>query len=628
MTAPSAIGPVAEALLGEPNRSLSNGKELRYGAHGSLSVNLAENIWYSHEDAEGGGVLDLVARETGGDKAAAADWLREHGFAEAPDLPMRPSTKSRPALGPVVEVYDYRDETGTLLFQVTRHTPKTFRQGRPDGRGGWVWNRKGVRNVPYRLPDLAKLSEGDTVFLAEGEKDVDLLWSLEIPATTNAEGAGKWHDDLCSALRGLQAVVIADNDQAGLKHAGEVMASLRRCDVKAVQLDLDELPSKGDVADWLDAGGTKTRLYELAETALRAPPDPPKASLFTAASALAGRPVPPRQWLVHGLIPDKTVTMLSGDGGTGKSLLALQLAVAAATGRHWIGREPASGTALFLSAEDDEEELHRRLDDIVTAEDLSFEQLDRLQLQSLAGEDALLAGLDNKSKALCTTPLFDTLEERMADLKPRLLVLDTPADLHSGDENVRSQARQFVGFLRGLAIRHSCAVILLAHPSLTGISSGTGASGSTAWNGSVRSRLYLERVLQDGYEPDADARVLRTMKANYGRTGGEIGLTWQHGVFVADRAEGMLDQLAGGARAERVFLKLLRLFTEQGRDVYPSTGSGYAPKIFSEHPESEGCTKRALATAMETLLGRGDIATETVGPDSKRRTRLVEGGKT
>ncbi|WP_369675560.1 AAA family ATPase, partial [Enterococcus faecium] len=95
------------------------------------------------------------------------------------------------------------------------------------------------------------------------------------------------------------------------------------------------------------------------------------------------------------------------------------------------------------------------------------------------------------------------------DERPALVGLDTLADLHSGQENDRTTARQFIGLLRGLAIRHGCAVVLLAHPSLTGMASGSGLSGSTAWNASVRSRLYLERVVQDGYEADPDRRVLR-----------------------------------------------------------------------------------------------------------------------
>lgn len=131
--------------------------------------------------------------------------------------------------------------------------------------------------------------------------------------------------------------------------------------------------------------------------------------------------------------------------------------------------------------------------------------------------------------------------------RPALLVLDTLADFFGGNENDRAQARQFIGMLRGLAIRHDCAVLLLSHPSVAGISSGVGSSGSTAWNNSVRSRLYLSRVTgEDGYEPNPDARRLAVKKSNYGRIGAEILLHWDKGVFVAEEMPTRAEHYAMG----------------------------------------------------------------------------------
>ena len=312
-------------------------------------------------------------------------------------------------------------------------------------------------------------------------------------------------------------------------------------------------------------------------------------SQFLPASSLDGQPVPPREWHVEGLIPCATVSMLCGDGGIGKSLLALQLAVAtAAGGRPWIGRPCAGGGALYFSAEDDKGEMHRRLADIVQAEALALADLDRLILRSLAGEDALLAVHNPRTNALAATPLFDELDAHLGAERPALAVLDTLADLHSGPENDRSVARQFIGLLRGLAIRHECAVLLLAHPSLAGMTSGSGSSGSTAWNASVRSRLYLERVVHGSEEADPDRRRLVVKKSNYGPLDLEIIVRWQQGTFVAEASETGFDRLAAGVKAERVFLALLRLHAEQGRRVNASGGASYAPKAFAEHPACEG----------------------------------------
>lgn len=244
-------------------------------------------------------------------------------------------------------------------------------------------------------------------------------------------------------------------------------------------------------------------------------------------SSLAGRDVPEFQWHVPGLIPTKNVTMLGGPGGTGKSLIALQLAVATAAGRRWLGRDCAAGAAVYLSAEDDAEEIHRRLDRIVKAEGIDLLDLDQLTVLPLAGEDALLLTPDPRTGVLHRTQLFRDLEALLADHPQTLVVFDTLADLHSGNENDRTIARQFIGALRGLAMHRDCAAVLLSHPSLTGKATGTGLSGSTAWDASVRSRLYLDTADQN------DHRRLTVKKANYAPSDQEIELAWREGVFVA-----------------------------------------------------------------------------------------------
>jgi RecA-family ATPase len=342
-------------------------------------------------------------------------------------------------------------------------------------------------------------------------------------------------------------------------------------------------------------------------------------SRFYSAASLDGKSVPKRQWLVDGLVPSKTVTLLSGDGGTGKSLLALQLAVAAATGTPWLGKPVQSGGVIFTSAEDDEAELHRRLADIIRAQDLSYGACERLTLRSLAGRDALLA-IEGQYK-LIESDLFKQLDNRALQDAPVCIVIDTLADVFPANENDRTKARQFIGILRKLAIQHNCAVILLAHPSLTGLNTRSGTSGSTGWNNSVRSRLYLERDMSDGYEADSRRRVLSVKKSNYGETGSTIPMIWHAGVFAIDSAVGSDKR---NTEAERVFLKLLRIFTGQGRNLNPNSGSNYAPKLMSEHPECEGVAKKALRQAMESLLSSGKICFKEEGPPSKRSKYLVE----
>lgn len=347
-----------------------------------------------------------------------------------------------------------------------------------------------------------------------------------------------------------------------------------------------------------------------------------RRSRFFPASDLSGRPVPPRLWLVQDLVPMGTVTLLGGDGGTGKSLLALQLAVSVAGGAQWLRRNIAHGGAMFISAEDDKDELHRRLVDVAAAAGLPLSDLDRLTLRSLADEDALLAQMDRGAGTLAPSPLYRDIDARIADERPALVVLDTLADMFPGNENDRAQARQFIAMLRRIAVRRECAVVLLAHPSLTGLNSGSGMSGSTAWSNSVRSRLYFERVSQDGFEANPDARVLRSMKSNHARIGVEINMAWKDGAFVVEGEETGLDRMAASSKAQRVFLKLLRTLQEQGRKVNSSSGPNYAPSVFSSHPDAEGVSRTALRGAMEILLSAGKIRIVEDGPASKRRTFL------
>jgi RecA-family ATPase len=185
--------------------------------------------------------------------------------------------------------------------------------------------------------------------------------------------------------------------------------------------------------------------------------------LFRPASDLAGRPIPARRWLVADLIPAATVTLLGGDGGTGKSTLALQLAAAAATGGRWLGREIAMpGPAMLATAEDDNAELHRRIAGIANADGLSLADLEHLHLVSLAGADALLAAPLPGKAGLAETPLFRRVEDEAQRIGAKVLILDAAADFFGGDDADQVQVRQFAGMLRGLAMRTGAAVVLVA----------------------------------------------------------------------------------------------------------------------------------------------------------------------
>lgn len=167
----------------------------------------------------------------------------------------------------IVATYPYLDEKGVLLFETVRFEPKDFRQRRPNGNGGWIWNLNGVPRVLYRLPELILAGRDKWVFIVEGEKDVETLRAIELIATTNPCGAGKFHHVDATVLHGCRICVLADNDEKGRQHAQQVAFALHGKVATLRVLDLPGLPPKGDVSDWLAAGGTAEQLMALVETA-------------------------------------------------------------------------------------------------------------------------------------------------------------------------------------------------------------------------------------------------------------------------------------------------------------------------------------------------------------------------
>lgn len=344
------------------------------------------------------------------------------------------------------------------------------------------------------------------------------------------------------------------------------------------------------------------------------------------AASFAGKPAPPRPWHVPEWIPGRQVTLFGGDGGVGKSLIAMQLSVATVTGLQWFEMTPRHGPVVYVSAEEDIDELQRRVEDIAATYGVPLADLADLHLISLAGQDAVMA-TPSKPGVIVPTAVWRGLGARVAQFKPVLIVIDTAADTYAGDENKRPEVRQFIGQLRGMSIHHDLATLLLNHPSQTGLTSGSGTSGSTAWSNSVRARLYLDRIKDDdGKEVAADFRVLTVKKSNYGPPDAELRLRWSAGCFVHDgpMAAGGLDKLAAEAKAERVFCDLLAALIGQGRDVSPKPSPSYAPAVFANHPSAAGIAKKGFAAAMERLFEAGRIRVEdTDGPKSKRFKRIV-----
>ena len=355
----------------------------------------------------------------------------------------------------------------------------------------------------------------------------------------------------------------------------------------------------------------------------RNPQSPLKPSLeILDPVAWQDRPIPERRWLVADMIPMQNVMMLSGDGGVGKSIVALQLLVACALGRQWLGRQTRPCKAFGLFCEDDADELHRRLEAICRHYDANLGDLENLQLCSRVGLENTLMEWKSAWEAGETTWLHAQIMNHMLQFGAQVGVFDSLHDVFSGDEIRRGQARQFIQGLREIAREIDGAVLITAHPSLTGRNTGTGESGSTGWNNAVRSRLYLTETEE---QTDGTERILKTMKANYGPKGGEIRLRWADGIYEEIAEEvGMLGSIKR-ANAETAFLDCLDHMRGEGREVSDRSRAGnYAPRVFETRPEATGYDKKALGRAMERLFAQNTIRVETYGNRPSRQfTRIV-----
>jgi RecA-family ATPase len=630
------IEPVARTLLGDPNPHLSTKKELRYGQHGSMSIDLDKGTYYNHEDNNGGGVLDLIKQKTGCSGADARNLLHEIGAISTNANGKSKPERSRTPPGRIVATYDYTDEEGNVLYQVVRFEPKTFRQRRPDGNGGYIWNIEGVPQVPYRLPELLQ-AEHETVVLVEGEKDVDRLANkLGFVATCNAGGAGKWHTSLCRHFKARDVFIIPDNDQAGERHAAAVATMLSPI-ARSVQIvRLPNLPPKGDVSDWIEAGGMADDLVQLlkeaqvfsgdlldhdAEGESGSPPledSPAPLSTVTPPVWRGTEPIKQR-WLASSRIPIGDVTLYSGNGGSGKTETAVQLAIAVAADLgDWLGSiVEKGGIALLLSCEEPEANIRDRIVRICNHRKIDPYAIERLHIVCPDLEETWLVSTDAQGRMTKTTLLLQ-VESWIAANRPIFVGIDSIAAVFDGEAIARRQVRAFLSMLRKIARVHETAIMLLDHPSVRGMADGSGTANSVDWRNSVRAMLHLS----DPDKDDADKRTLEVKKANYGRSGEKITLRWNGDTFGTDELGAPSPHKIAAERAvEQLVLHLLEQRNAEGRYVHMSKATGYAPKELASMAAAKGTKPKAFAEAIERMLAAKELMLKQYGP--KQRNRLV-----
>lgn len=338
--------------------------------------------------------------------------------------------------------------------------------------------------------------------------------------------------------------------------------------------------------------------------------------------------VPDRQWAIRDRVPLRQAGLFSGEGGTGKSIIELMKNVAHVAGKDWLHSMPEPGPAFYIGAEDDVDELHIRLAAIAAHYGTTFKELREggLHILCLLGQDATLCAT-TRSGRVETTALYKQILEAASDIKPKNISVDTLSRAFAGSEIDRSQVYGFCNHMQALAKAANGSVTVLSHPSLAGMSSGSGISGSTAWHGAFQFRQYLKGAKPaDGEQPDNDIREIEFKKNQYGPRAEAIVLRYRNGLFLPEGGTSSLEKIARENTTDEAFLALLARFAHQGRNVGDKpTSPTYAPATFAKEAEAKKhmLTKPELENAMRRLFAAGKITVAQYGRPSRPATCIV-----
>jgi RecA-family ATPase len=329
---------------------------------------------------------------------------------------------------------------------------------------------------------------------------------------------------------------------------------------------------------------------------------------------LDGKEPPAREWCIDHWLPAGHVTLLSGAPGSGKTLVAQAIGSCLTNRFEYLDFIPSQQRVLMWACEDDEAELWRRQVAIAKWQHESLASFsDKLFVHSYEGRAVELAV--RRDQQLVATPMLAELEAQIRDYRASVVILDNIARLFGGNENDRHEVTSFVAMLAGAARETKASVLLIGH---TGKAAGSEYSGSTAWEGAVRARLYLGTKLPDEDPaneelPEDGVRYLCRRKANYSAQDWRR-VRYVDGVLIPDEpVEGRTSTFSDEFVTD-VVLRIVRKLTEMGEPPMAGTRSPhYMPKLARQYKLTEGVSEKRLAEVMRVLQTSGRLVKKTVG---------------
>ena len=398
----------------------------------------------------------------------------------APDLKWTDFSE-KSTRGDIVATYDYTDTDGELLYQVVRLVPKSFRQRRPDGRGGWTWKLGDVSRTLYRLPAVvAAADDGGEVWVVEGEKDADNLAKLGLVATCNSGGAGKFTLEMAEHLKGAQVSIVADNDDPGRDHAAEVAFYADTAGAESVRI---LTPATGkDISEHLAAGLGVADLVPLELAPVE--PDTVKPSTGLGSSIVNwgefwATDHSATTWLMEPLFAAGRGHAVYAEAKAGKSWIVLAACCALATGRAFLNRPASDPTdVLYLDYEMTAADLQDRLEQFGYG---PGDDLSRLHY-------ALLPNIDDLDDP--TGEGGSQVHDLAVECGAQLVVIDTTSRAVGGEENEAGTYRNLYKTTLGMLKAAGIAVVRLDH---TGKDVSKGMRGSSAKAADVDVVVHLKQ---------------------------------------------------------------------------------------------------------------------------------------
>jgi AAA domain-containing protein len=337
---------------------------------------------------------------------------------------------------------------------------------------------------------------------------------------------------------------------------------------------------------------------------------------------LEGKNPPTREWILPHWIPATHLTLLAGRAGVGKTLLAQHFGTALALQHDYM--EPVQQRRVLMWAgEDDESELWRRQMNISSYMRQPLSALsDRFFLHSYAGADITLAA--PVFGALQPTPLLSELRDQVGDYRAELVIVDNVARVFGGSENDRHSVTTFLAWLQGACA--PAAILLLSHPAKA---EGSEYSGSTAWEGAVRARLYLSDRPPDDAEddeetpPDSSVRYLSRRKANYSALDMRR-FSLADGVLIPDTIE----PKSAGVKVSGEFAKdivrraITKLAEKQVHGSLSTASPAFLPKLAKQYGLLDRMSPGQFGTVMRLMLLGGEITQAEVGKYSNRNPKM------